>query len=234
MYWWRPRDFDDSGGITVDKTISIQNAVEKIKDGDVVMIGGFLGVGVPETLIDALVEKGVKNLTLIANDTGFIDVGPGKMVVNKQFKKIIASHVGTNKETGRQMISGETEVELVPQGTLIEQIRAAGYGLGGVLTQTGIGTAVEEGKEKLTIDGKEYLLEKPIHADVAILFANTVDKFGNMNFYGASRNFNNMMASAADITIVEAINIVEIGELDPNTIQTPGVFINYIVQGGMK
>lgn len=218
----------------MDKTISIQNAVEKIKDGDVVMIGGFLGVGVPETLIDALVEKGVKNLTLIANDTGFIDVGPGKMVVNKQFKKIIASHVGTNKETGRQMISGETEVELVPQGTLIEQIRAAGYGLGGVLTQTGIGTAVEEGKEKLTIDGKEYLLEKPIHADVAILFANTVDKFGNMNFYGASRNFNNMMASAADITIVEAINIVEIGELDPNTIQTPGVFINYIVQGGMK
>lgn len=218
----------------MDKTISIQNAVEKIKDGDVVMIGGFLGVGVPETLIDALVEKGVKNLTLIANDTGFIDVGPGKMVVNKQFKKIIASHVGTNKETGRQMISGETEVELVPQGTLIEQIRAAGYGLGGVLTQTGIGTAVEEGKEKLTIDGKEYLLEKPIHADVAILFANTVDKFGNMNFYGASRNFNNMMASAADITIVEAIKIVEIGELDPNTIQTPGVFINYIVQGGMK
>lgn len=216
----------------MNKIISISDAVSMLKDGDTVMIGGFLAVGTPNKLIDAIVEKGVKDLTLICNDSGFIDKGVGKMVVNKQFKKIIASHIGTNKETGRQMMAGETEVVLVPQGTLIEQVRAGGYGLGGVLTATGIGTEVEKGKDIVTVDGKQYLLEKPLKADVALIFGNKVDKYGNIHYHGSTRNFNNMMAAAAEITIVEAVEIVEIGDLDPNSVHTPGVFVNYIVNGG--
>lgn len=216
----------------MNKIISLQEAVNLVKDGDVLMVGGFLAVGSPNRLIDALVEKGVKDLTLIGNDSGFVDKGVGKMVVNKQFKKIIASHVGTNKETGRQMLEGETEVVLVPQGTLIEQVRAGGHGLGGVLTATGLGTEVEKGKDKVVVDGKEYLLEKPLRANVAIIFGNIVDKYGNIHYLGSTRNFNNMMAAAADVTIVEANQVVEIGELDPNSVHTPGVFVNYIVDGG--
>lgn len=216
----------------MNKLIDLSQAIAHVKDGDTIMIGGFLAVGTPNRLIDALIEKGVKDLTLICNDSGFVDRGVGKMVVNKQFKKIIASHVGTNKETGRQMLSGETEVVLVPQGTLIEQIRAGGHGLGGVLTATGLGTEVEIGKEKITVDGKEYLLEKPLRADVALIFGNQVDKFGNIHYHGSARNFNNMMAAAADITIVEAMEIVEVGELDPDSVHTPGVFVDYIVDGG--
>lgn len=217
----------------MDKLISIKEAVAKIKDGDVIMVGGFLANGTPEKLIDAIVESGIKNLTLICNDTGFIDKGVGKMVVAKQFKKIIASHVGTNKETGRQMNAGETEVVLVPQGTLAEQVRAGGFGLGGVLTKTGLGTLVEEGKAKVVVDGEEYLLEKPLKADVAILYGTKVDKNGNISYRGSTLNFNNIMAAAAKTTIVEAEEIVEIGELDPNFVSTPGVFVNYIVQGGL-
>lgn len=216
----------------MNKLIDLSQAIAHVKDGDTIMIGGFLAVGTPNRLIDALIEKCVKDLTLICNDSGFVDRGVGKMVVNKQFKKIIASHVGTNKETGRQMLSGETEVVLVPQGTLIEQIRAGGHGLGGVLTATGLGTEVEIGKEKITVDGKEYLLEKPLRADVALIFGNQVDKFGNIHYHGSTRNFNNMMAAAADITIVEAMEIVEVGELDPDSVHTPGVFVDYIVDGG--
>lgn len=216
----------------MNKLIDHSQAIEHVKDGDTVMIGGFLAVGTPNRLIDALIEKGVKDLTLICNDSGFIDRGVGKMVVNRQFKKIIASHVGTNKETGRQMLSGETEVVLVPQGTLIEQIRAGGHGLGGVLTTTGLGTEVEKGKDKVTVDGKVYLLEKPLRANVALIFGNQVDKFGNIHYHGSTRNFNNMMAAAADITIVEAMEVVEVGDLDPNSVHTPGVFVNYIVEGG--
>ena len=216
----------------MNKLIDLSQAISHVKDGDTVMIGGFLAVGTPDRLIDALIEKGVKDLTLICNDSGFIDRGVGKMVVNRQFKKIIASHVGTNKETGRQMLSGETEVVLVPQGTLIEQIRAGGHGLGGVLTTTGLGTEVEKGKDKVTVDGKVYLLEKPLRANVALIFGNQVDKFGNIHYYGSTRNFNNMMAAAADITIVEAMEVVDVGDLDPNSVHTPGVFVNYIVEGG--
>ena len=216
----------------MSKLISIQEAVAMIKDGDVLMVGGFLANGTPEKLIDALVESGVKDLTLICNDTGFVDKGVGKMVVAKQFKKIIASHVGTNKETGRQMNEGETEVVLVPQGTLAEQVRCGGYGLGGVLTKTGLGTLVEEGKQKVVVDGEEYLLEKPLKADVAIIYGTTVDKNGNISYKGSTRNFNHLMAPSAKITIVEAEEIVEVGELDPNLVVTPGVFVNYIVQGG--
>ena len=216
----------------MNKTIDIQKAVDMIKDGDTIMIGGFLAVGAPLKLIDAMVKKGLKDLTLITNDSAFMDKGVGKMIVNKQIKKIITSHIGTNKETGRQMMAGETEVVLVPQGTLVEQIRAGGYGLGSVLTATGLGTEVEKGKEKIAVDGKEYLLEKPLKADVALIFGNKVDEYGNIHYYGSTRNFNNMMASAADLTIVEAVDIVKIGDLDPNSVHTPGVFVDYIVDGG--
>ena len=197
-----------------------------------IMVGGFLANGTPETLIDALVAKGVKNLTLICNDTAFPDRGAGKMVVNKQFKKIIASHVGTNPETGKQMNSGETEVMLVPQGTLAERIRCGGAGLGGFLTPTGIDTEVEEGKRKMTVEGREYLLELPLRADVALLYGSIVDKAGNIVYTYTQRNFNPIMAMAADLVICEADTIVDVGEIDPNNVMTPGIFVDYIVRKG--
>lgn len=218
----------------MNKIISMEEAIGQIKDGMTIMVGGFLGCGSPHKLIDALVESGVKDLTLICNDSGFTDIGVGKLVVNKQIKKLVASHVGTNKETGIQMHSGEMKVVLVPQGTLAEQVRCGGAGLGGFLTPTGVGTVVEEGKEKMEIDGVEYLLELPLRADVALLEGETVDKYGNIVYYGATRNFNHLMAPAADITIVEAQNIVEVGEIDANDVITPGIFVNYIVDGGAK
>lgn len=214
------------------KIITLDNAIDHVKDGMTIMIGGFLGCGNPHRLIDALVAKNVKDLTLICNDSGFPEIGVGKLVVNKQIKKLIASHVGTNKETGIQMNSGEMEVILVPQGTLAEQVRAGGAGLGGILTPTGVGTIVEEGKEKITIDGKTYLLELPLKADIALIAGDTVDKFGNIVYYGATRNFNHLMATAADLVIVEAEKVVEVGDIDPHNVVTPGIFIDYIVDGG--
>lgn len=202
-----------------------------IHDGMTIMVGGFLGCKNPFKLVDALVEKGVKDITLIANDTAFPEVGIGKLIVNKQVKKLIASHIGTNRETGNQMNSGELEVELVPQGTLAERIRAAGAGLGGVLTPTGIGTVVAEGKRIIEVDGKEYLLEKPLRADVALIVGAKVDKKGNVRYAKATRNFNPLMATAADLVIVEADEIVEVGELDPDDVMTPGIFVDYIVGG---
>jgi acetate CoA/acetoacetate CoA-transferase alpha subunit len=218
----------------MNKIVSIQEAVSKIKDNDVLLVGGFLGVGSPHRCIDELIKQKTKGLTLVCNDSGFPEIAVGKLVMTKQFSKIIASHIGTNKETGRQMMEGETIVELVPQGTLVEQIRAAGYGLGGVLTKTGLGTKVEENKQTVDIDGETYLLEKPIRGNVALIYANKVDKFGNMVFHGAARNFNPVMASAADIVIVEADEVVEVGELDPDFIHCPGIFVDYIVDGGAK
>lgn len=215
-----------------NKLITLDEAVSFVKQGDTILVGGFLACGTPEKIIDALVEKGTNELTLVCNDTSFVDKGVGKMVVAKQFKKIMATHIGTNKETGRQLNEGETEVVLIPQGTLAEQIRAAGYGLGGVLTATGVGTDIAKGKEVVTVDGKEYLLEKPIRGNVALLFANKVDKYGNMQFHGSTQNFNNVMATAADITIVEANEVVDV--LDPDQVHVAGVFVNYIVDGGMK
>lgn len=216
----------------MDKVISLEQAIDQVKDGMTIMVGGFLGCGSPHRLIDALVKKGVKDLTLICNDSGFPDIGVGKLVVNKQLKKLVASHVGTNPETGRQMNTGEMEVVLVPQGTLAEQVRAAGAGLGGFLTPTGVGTIVEEGKEKMIIDGKTYLLEMPIRADIALIAGETVDKYGNIVYFGATRNFNHLMATAADVVILEAETIVEVGDLDPNDVVTPGIFVSYIVDGG--
>lgn len=216
----------------MDKVVSIDEAIDHIEDGMTIMVGGFLSCGTPHKLVDKLVEKGVKDLTLISNDSGFVDSGVGKLVVNKQVKKLIASHVGTNKETGNQMNSGEMEVVLIPQGTLVEQIRAGGAGLGGFLTPIGLGTVVEEGKEKIEVDGKEYLLELPLKADIALIVGHKVDKSGNVIYRGATRNFNTLMATAADMVIVEAENLVEVGEIDQNDVITPGLFIDYIVVGG--
>lgn len=218
----------------MNKLVTMEEAIDQIEDGMTIMIGGFLSCGTPCKLVDALVEKSVKDLTLICNDSGFVDSGVGKLVVNKQIKKLIASHIGTNRETGNQMNSGEMEVVLVPQGTLAEQVRAGGTGLGGFLTPTGLGTVIEEGKEKIEVNGQEYLLELPLRADIALILGQTVDKSGNIVYDGATRNFNTLMATAADTVIVEGEEIVEVGELDPNHVVTPGLFIDYIVDGGGK
>ena len=213
------------------KIISAAEAAAKVQDGMTVMVGGFLGCGTPQILVDHVLAQGTKDLTLVCNDTAFPDSGVGKLVVSRQFKRVIVSHIGTNPETGRQMNANELAVDLVPQGTLAERIRSAGFGLGGILTPTGVGTPVEAGKQKLTIDGKDYLLELPIKADVALVKAYKADKAGNLVFRKAARNFNPLMATAADLVIVEAQNIVEIGEIDPDEVMTPGIFVNYLVQG---
>lgn len=211
-----------------NKTVTAEQAVSGIKDGAVIMFGGFLGCGTPEVLIDALLEKGVKDITVICNDTATPTTGVGRLVAAKRVRKVIASHIGTNPETGAQMNSGETEVELIPQGTLAERIRCAGYGLGGVLTPTGLGTEAEKGKEVIVSDGKSYLLEKPLKADFAILSASLADKSGNLFFKGTTKNFQPLMATAADTVIVYAEKLVETGEIDPDTVDTPGIFVDYI------
>ena len=210
------------------KEITLQEAVAKVEDGMTLMIGGFLAVGAPTQIVDALVEKGVKDLTIICNDTAFPDKSLGKLIVNRQVKKLYVSHIGTSPETANQMNAGELEVEFCPQGTLAERIRAKGAGLGGVLTATGLGTLVEEGKEKVTVDGKEYLLEKPLGADVAIIGASIADESGNLIYKGTTQNFNPIMATAADVVIVEAEQVVKTGELAPETIHTSGVYVDYI------
>jgi acetate CoA/acetoacetate CoA-transferase alpha subunit len=212
------------------KIVTLEEAMSHIQDGMTIMIGGFMAVGTPEKFMDALVEKGVKDLTIIGNDAGWPDKGIGKLVVNKQVKKIIASHVGLNPEVGRQMNAGEIECELVPQGTLAERVRAGGNGLGGILTPTGVGTIVEEGKEKITVDGKEYLLEKPLKADIALVGASISDKKGNLYYNKATRNFNPLMATAADVVIVGAEKVVEVGEIDGNDVMTPALYVDYIVE----
>jgi len=215
----------------MNKVVSFEQVKPLLKDGMSIMIGGFLACGTPHKMIDLLIETNVKNLTIIANDTSYVDRGIGKLIVNGQVKRVVASHIGTNAETGRLMTEGKMEVELVPQGTLIERIRASGAGLGGVITPTGVGTMVDEGKQKLTIEGKEYLLELPIKADLALVYASVVDEIGNATYYGATRNFNPIIATAAKIVIVEAGNIVKVGELDPNNIVTPSVLVDYIIRG---
>lgn len=213
----------------MNKLISLTKAVGMIEDGVTLMFGGFMGNGSPHKFIDALVEKNVKNLLVICTDSGWEKYGIGKLVVNKQIRKLIASHIGLNEETNRQMTAGEIEVEFVPQGTLVEKIRCGGYGLGGVLTRTGLGTLVEEGKQKIEVDGVAYLLETGIRADFALIAGHKVDKNGNITYRGSSNNFNNIMASAADVTIVEADEVVEPGQIDPNMVTTPGAFVQYII-----
>jgi len=216
--------------------ISATDAAGKIKDGNTLMVGGFMDCGSPHTIIFAMKEMHVKNLTLITNDTAVHDfktgrvTGVGHLIQNKLFTKIIASHIGANQETQRQMNSGETEVELVPQGTLIEQIRAGGAGLGGFLTPTGVGTEAANGKQIIVVAHKPYLLELPIKADVAIIKARKADKAGNLIFNGTARNFNPLMATAAALVIAEVEEIVETGEIDPNDVHTPSIFVDFLVK----
>lgn len=215
----------------MNKVVMPEELKPLFKDGMTIMIGGFLGCGTPHKIIDLLIAMNVKDLTIIANDTSYVDRGIGRLVVNKQVKKVIASHIGTNSETGRLMNEGLMEVELVPQGTLIERIRAGGSGLGGVLTPTGVGTVVEEGKQKLTINGKEYLLELPLRADLSIIKGTIVDDFGNVFYKGTTRNFNPIIAMAGDKVVVEAEKLVKAGELNPDYVITPGVLVDYIIEG---
>jgi acetate CoA/acetoacetate CoA-transferase alpha subunit len=209
--------------------VSVQKAVEKIPDGASVMIGGFMGVGTPERVIDEIVRQRKRDLTVIANDNALPGVGIGKLVTAGLIRKTIASHIGLNPETQKKMIEGAMEVELVPQGTLVERIRAGGFGLGGVLTPTGVGTIVEQGKRKLEVAGKEYLLEIALRADFALVQAFLADYHGNLAYALTARNFNPVMAMAADCVIAEADNIVPIGVISPDHIITPASVVDYLV-----
>jgi acetate CoA/acetoacetate CoA-transferase alpha subunit len=226
------RKFPDKEDVELSKVCELKEALAAVKDGATIMVGGFLGIGTPAALIDGLVARKVKDLTLICNDTATPETGAGKFVVNRQLKKAIVTHIGTNPETGRQMMAGELDVVLTPQGTLAEKIRAGGSGLGGILTPTGVGTVVAEGKEVLTIDGRQYLLELPLRADVALLKAHKADKAGNLVMRRSARNFNPVMALAADHVIAEVEEIVEVGAIDPDEVMVPGVLVDCIVKGG--
>ena len=211
--------------------ISAQQAADLVKDGMTVMIGGFMSNGTPEILMDALVNRGAKNLTVIANDTGTPGTGIAKLIAAGAVTRLIATHIGLNPQTGQLMNEGKLEVTLVPQGTLVEQIRAGGAGLGGVLTPTGLGTSVADGKDVITVDGRDYLLEKPIRADIALLRGSVVDEDGAIFYKGTTRNFNPLMATAADVVIVAAEKLVPIGGIAGENIVTPGIFVDYIVEG---
>ncbi|MPM14727.1 Acetate CoA-transferase subunit alpha [bioreactor metagenome] len=214
------------------KVISIEEAVGLIPDGATIMCGGFLGCGGAHRILDSLAKKGVNNLTIIANDSPPTGYSHSKLIDNKQVKKLIASHVGMNPNVASQMNSGEMEVVLIPQGSLVEMIRAGGAGLGGVLTPTGLGTMVAEGKQVVNIEGRDYLLEKPIRADFALLSGYKVDRMGNIWYKGTTKNFSPLMAMAADTVICEAEHLVEIGEIEPENVMTSGIFVDYIVNGG--
>lgn len=213
----------------MDKRITAAVAASKIKDEMTVMVGGFLGNGTPESVVDALVQRGVKDLTLILNDTAYPDRGAGKLIVNKQVKKIIVSHIGTNPETANQMNAGTLEVEFSPQGTLAERIRCGGCGLGGALTTTGLDTIIEKGKRVIEVEGKKYLLELPLHADVAIIRGSVGDTDGNLIYRGTSQNFCPLMAMAADVVIAEIGDLKKVGEIPPEAVHTPSIFVDYIV-----
>ncbi|SEN21324.1 3-oxoacid CoA-transferase subunit A [Mesobacillus persicus] len=206
-------------------------AVEDIKDGMTLMVGGFGLCGIPENLIKALAEKGTKDLTIISNNCGVDDFGLGLLLKNKQIKKIIASYVGENKEFERQLLAGEIEVELTPQGTLAEKIRAGGAGIPAFFTPAGVGTPIAEGKEVRVYNGKEYLLEESLTADFSLVRAFQADKMGNLVYRKTARNFNSMMAAAGKVTIAEVEQLVEIGDLDPNFIHSPGIYVQSLIKG---
>ena len=213
------------------RTTTIEEAVAGIPNGASLMMGGFMGVGTPERLVDELIRQGKRDLTVIANDTALPGIGIGKLVSAGSLRKAIVSHIGLNPETQKRMLAGEIEVELVPQGTLIERIRAAGYGLGGILTTTGVGTVVEEGKRKLEVDGREYLLETPLRADFALVQAFLADYLGNLTYALTARNFNPVIAMAATTVIVCAEHIVPIGMISPDHVMTPAPLVDYLVAG---
>jgi len=221
-------------GESMVKICTAKEAVETISEGMSIMIGGFLNVGAPENLIQALVEKGVKNLTIISNDTGFAGKGIGKLQDHKQVAKVYTSYVGGHPAYGQCMDSGEVEVVLVPQGTLAEQIRAAGAGLGGVLTPTGVGTIAAQGKQEVVIHDKTYLMELALSADVAFIKAHQADTSGNLVYRRCARNFNPIMATAAKIVIAEVEEFVPVGAIDPDQVITPGIFVDFIVKGDIE
>ena len=212
------------------KAITAANAAALVPDGASVMIGGFMGAGTPERVIDALVARGARGLTVIANDTAFPGVGVGKLIDAGCVARVVASHIGTNPVTQQKMIASEIVVELVPQGTLIERIRAAGSGLGGVLTPTGIGTVVEDEKPVIEVDGEKFLLEKPLRADFALLHAHEADYNGNLTYRLTAANFNPIIAFAAAVTIAEPHQIVPVGVIPPDAVRTPGVIIDHLVE----
>lgn len=211
--------------------LSLQDAAAMVRSGSTVMIGGFLTCGTPVNLVRELAGRGLQNLTVIANDTGVQGDGIGMLITAGAVTRLITSHIGTNPETGRRMMEGELEVELVPQGTLAERIRCGGAGLGGILTPTGVGTIVAEGKREITVGGRTYLLEEPLRADVALIKAWKADGKGNLIYRRSARNFNPVMALAADLVIAEVEEIVEVGELDPDQVITPGLFVDFLTRG---
>ena len=211
-------------------TITLEKAVAMIPDGASLMIGGFMAVGTSERLMDELVRQGKRNLTVIANDNALPGRGIGKLVGAGLVKKTVASHIGLNPETQKKMIDGSMQVELVPQGTLIERIRAAGYGLGGILTPTGVGTVVEKDKQKISVEGRDYLLETPLRADFALVQAFLADYQGNLTYMLTARNFNPVMAMAAETVIVDAEHIVPVGMISPDNVMTPAPVVDYLIQ----
>jgi 3-oxoacid CoA-transferase subunit A len=211
---------------------SAADAVAMIPDGASIMVGGFGVCGVPEKLINALHARGTKNLTIISNNAGIDDYGAGVLLFAKQITKIIATYVGENKEFERQVLGGELAYELVPQGTFSERIRAGGAGVGGFFTPTGYGTVVADGKETRIINGRPYILEAPLLADFALVKAFRGDRLGNLVYRKTARNFNPVMATAAKVTIAEVEHLVEPGEIDPETVVTPGIFVKHIIHGG--
>ena len=211
------------------KTAQASDIAALIPDGATLMIGGFIGAGTPQRLIDELVRSGRRDLTVIANDTARPGVGIGKLIGARAVRRIVTSHIGTNPETQRQMIAGELEVELVPQGTLVERIRAGGFGLGGVLTPTGVGTLAAQGKRTIDIDGRTFLLELPLKADFALVNARRADYLGNLEYALTSRNFNPVMAMAAGTVVAEAEEVVPVGVIPPDAVMTPHVLVHYLV-----
>lgn len=214
----------------MNKVGAIQEALHYIHDGSTILFGGFGGVGTPPTLVQAILDKGVKNLTLIGNDSGFPEIGVGRLVSAGRVKKMIVSHIGSNPVAGQLMTEGKMEVEFSPQGTLVERIRAGGVGLGGILVDIGLDTIAEEGKQKMRVNGIDYLLETALTADVSIVYAQKADPFGNLLYDKSARNFNPWVAMAGKFTIAEACEIVPLGDLDPECIITPGIYVDMVIQ----
>jgi acetate CoA/acetoacetate CoA-transferase alpha subunit len=214
------------------KVVPVDEAIAKIPDGASIMIGGFMGVGAPERLLDELVRQRKSNLCIIANDAGVPGKGVGKLVDAGLVSRMIASHIGLNPNAQKQMMAEKISIDLVPQGTLVERIRAGGCGLGGVLTPTGVGTTVEQGKQKIEVGGKSYLLETALHADFALVHTFLADYLGNLSYALTARNFNPVMAMAADTVIVTAENIVPVGVIAPDHVVTPGPLVDYLIANG--
>jgi acetate CoA/acetoacetate CoA-transferase alpha subunit len=211
------------------RTTTLEEAVALVPNGASMMIGGFMAVGTPERLVDELIRQGKRDLTVIANDSAMPGRGIGKLIAANAVRKVIASHIGLNPDTQKKMLAGEIEVDLVPQGTLIERIRAAGHGLGGILTASGVGTVVEEGKKKIEVDGRTYLLERPLAADFALIEAFLADYLGNLTYALTARNFNPVIAMAAKTVIVDAEHVVPIGMISPDHVMTPAPLVDYLV-----